>query len=127
MIKKNVNSFIIQGDSYDEKTLSKFESEKPNKLIMNPPYAQKSGDKPELGFILKGLNTLQPGGLGIVIVPMSVTFNTMGSELKDLRKELGKKGILTKANEEMIKNIRKYGNPFGDLKKGEKPKDLYCC
>jgi len=29
-------------------------------------------------------------------------------------------------NEEMIKNIRKKGNPFGDMKKGEKEK-LFCC
>jgi glycolate oxidase iron-sulfur subunit len=31
----------------------------------------------------------------------------------------------TKANKEMIKNIRKYGNPFG-IKIGERGK-LYCC
>lgn len=42
------------------------------------------------------------------------------------RQELIKKAE-TKANKKMIANIRKYGNPFGKIKKGEKPKELYCC
>ncbi|MBN1923135.1 MAG: (Fe-S)-binding protein [Nanoarchaeota archaeon] len=33
----------------------------------------------------------------------------------------------TEANEKMIQNIRKYGNPFGELNEGEVPEDLYCC
>jgi len=37
------------------------------------------------------------------------------------------KRIETKANKKMIENIRKHGNPFGKLKKGAKPKELYCC
>lgn len=43
------------------------------------------------------------------------------------RSRLNKRGEETKANRKMIENIRKYGNPFGKLKKGEKPKELYCC
>ncbi len=42
------------------------------------------------------------------------------------RQELVKKAE-TKANKKMIANVRKHGNPFGELKDGEKPKDLYCC
>ncbi|MCP3682288.1 MAG: (Fe-S)-binding protein [bacterium] len=37
------------------------------------------------------------------------------------------KRVETKANKKMIENLRKYNNPFGKLKKGEKIKDLYCC
>jgi len=43
------------------------------------------------------------------------------------REELVKKGNETKANKKMIENIRKYGNPYGKIKKGEIPKELYCC
>ncbi len=48
-------------------------------------------------------------------------------ELKKARAELVKKGIKTKANEKMIQNVRKYGNPFGKPIKGEGIKNLYCC
>lgn len=52
----------------------------------------------------------------------------VGYKLKidEFRNELVKNGKESKANKEMIENIRKHGNPFGDLK-GEKPKNLYCC
>jgi L-lactate dehydrogenase complex protein LldF len=33
----------------------------------------------------------------------------------------------TKANQEMIERIKKHGNPFGEIKKGEIPDQLYCC
>jgi len=47
-------------------------------------------------------------------------------ELVDERKKLVDKKILLAKNEEMIKNVREHGNPFG--KPGsKKPKDLYCC
>ena len=36
------------------------------------------------------------------------------------------KGKGLKGNEEMIENIRKYGNPFGKMSDGDKEK-LYCC
>lgn len=43
---------------------------------------------------------------------------------KKARKALASSGKDTKANKEMIKNVRKSGNPFGDAKKIDK---LYCC
>ncbi|MBN2100703.1 (Fe-S)-binding protein [Candidatus Dojkabacteria bacterium] len=42
------------------------------------------------------------------------------------RRILAKKGDNTPSNNEMMKNVRKYGNPFGDRKKGVKDK-YYCC
>ncbi len=45
----------------------------------------------------------------------------------DDRIKLVQSGEETKANKEMISNIRKFGNPFGKIKKGSIPKKLYCC
>lgn len=36
-------------------------------------------------------------------------------------------GVETDANQEMISNIRRYGNPFGHLEDGVIPKTLTCC
>ena len=44
-----------------------------------------------------------------------------------LRAGLISAGIETEANQIMIANIRKYGNPFGPLAEGELPKTLTCC
>lgn len=44
-------------------------------------------------------------------------------EFRKVREKLKK----TDKNEEMIKNVRDFGNPFGELKEGEIPEDLYCC
>ena len=46
--------------------------------------------------------------------------------IRDLRKSLAKEGIEPETVNEMIKNIRKFGNPFGDLG-GKTPDKLYCC
>jgi glycolate oxidase iron-sulfur subunit len=48
-------------------------------------------------------------------------------ELEKTRVELVEKRIETEASKKMIKNIRKYGNPFGKVEKGKIPKELYCC
>jgi Fe-S oxidoreductase len=47
-------------------------------------------------------------------------------EMRKVRAELVNSGHETEANKKMIENIRKYGNPFGEVKEG-KPKELYCC
>lgn len=48
-------------------------------------------------------------------------------EFMKFREELVKHGIETQSNKKMIENLRKYGNPFGKLKKGKIPKELFCC
>jgi Fe-S oxidoreductase len=48
-------------------------------------------------------------------------------ELLKVRFKLVSEGIETESNKRMIENIRKYGNPFGKVKKGTIPKELYCC
>lgn len=45
----------------------------------------------------------------------------------ELRTKLIEEGKETEANKRMIENVRKYGNPFGKIKKGKIPDKLYCC
>jgi len=47
--------------------------------------------------------------------------------IRESRRKLVNSGKSTKSNEKMIENIRKYGNPFGEIEKGKIPKELYCC
>jgi iron-sulfur cluster protein len=47
--------------------------------------------------------------------------------MKKLRQKLVSKGIEPPGVAEMIKNVEKFGNPFGEVKKGEMPGKLYCC
>ncbi|MDD5417767.1 MAG: 4Fe-4S dicluster domain-containing protein [Candidatus Nanoarchaeia archaeon] len=48
-------------------------------------------------------------------------------KIREARIKLVKAGKETQANKHMIENVRKFGNPFGEIKSGEKPKELYCC
>ena len=47
--------------------------------------------------------------------------------MKKLRKELVDKKIEPDSVEEMINNVRKYGNPFGKIEEGKGFDKLYCC
>lgn len=50
------------------------------------------------------------------------------SVIKKIRNKASKKGLETSVNQEMMDNIRTYGNPFGeDVKEGKLPEKLYCC
>ena len=69
MIMRGYNSALYLGDSYNETLLQGVAAQKPTKMIINPPYAQDG--YPELGFIKRGLDQLEKGGLGVAIVPMS--------------------------------------------------------
>lgn len=51
----------------------------------------------------------------------------ISEEIIKSREESVARGVETEANKKMIENIRKYGNPFGGIKKGEIPEELYCC
>ncbi len=51
-------------------------------------------------------------------------------DLPSLIREARKKLLEEKESErnrKMINNIRKFGNPFGELQEGETPEELYCC
>lgn len=56
--------------------------------------------------------------------PSGIDIDKIMVQARALLVENGKE---TKANKKMIENIRKYGNPFGKVKKGSKPAELYCC
>jgi Fe-S oxidoreductase len=47
--------------------------------------------------------------------------------IRQAREIIAEEGKAPEQSEEMIENIRRYGNPFGKFKKGEIPKDLHCC
>jgi L-lactate utilization protein LutB len=47
--------------------------------------------------------------------------------IRHLRQDLIKSGDETEGNKEMMEHVRKYGNPFGEVKEGEIPDKLYCC
>lgn len=85
MIMRGYNAILYQGDSYSEQLLTSVKELKPNKMIINPPYAQDG--YPELGFVKKGLDQLVEGGLGVAIVPMSCAIKT-DTLTKKMRKEL---------------------------------------
>ena len=85
MIMRGYDTTIYQGDSFGEELLASIKNQKPNKLIINPPYNQEG--YPELGFVRRGLDQLEVGGLGVAIVPMSCAIKN-DKVTKELKKEL---------------------------------------
>ncbi len=47
--------------------------------------------------------------------------------VKKVRSKLNAAGLETEENKKMIANVRKFGNPFGELGDDGIPKELYCC
>jgi iron-sulfur cluster protein len=47
--------------------------------------------------------------------------------MRKIREKLNKENQETDENKKMIANIRKFGNPFGEMEEGKTPKELYCC
>ena len=84
MIIKGLPSYIWLGNSFDEDIKEEIRAYRPTKLIINPPYSQQ--DK-ELSFVENGLDLLQPGGMGVVIMPVSCA-NKSNAESKYLRKSI---------------------------------------
>lgn len=85
MIMRGYNATLYLGDSYNETLLKAIAAQKPTKMIINPPYAQDG--YPELGFIKRGLDQLEKGGLGVAIVPMSCAIKN-DRITKELKKEI---------------------------------------
>lgn len=57
---------------------------RPTVGLLNPPYRSKKSDIEELEFVLNNLNTLEPGGTCVAIVPISCVLadEGIGMELK---------------------------------------------
>ena len=88
---RDIPSFLMLGDSWDPKIIQHIETQKPTKMIINPPYSQNG--YPELGFIKKGLDSLASGGLAVAIVPMSAAIKN-DSQTQSLKKDILEKHTL---------------------------------
>jgi type I restriction enzyme M protein len=55
----------------DPATPKRLKELKPTVAMLNPPFSKKAKGKHELAFIKRALDLLQPGGMGIVIAPIS--------------------------------------------------------
>jgi type I restriction enzyme M protein len=64
---------LHQASCFDEAVIKAIKKMKPNVGMLNPPYAQSKSDAElhELYFVKQMLDCLEPGSLGIAIVPMS--------------------------------------------------------
>ena len=85
IIMRKYDATLYLVDSFSEELLEKVQTQKPTKMIINPPYAQDG--YPEMGFICRGLDHLVEGGLGVAIVPMSCAIKS-DKTLKALKEEI---------------------------------------
>lgn len=74
IIRQDGKSNIYKGDCFNPKITKELSGKGINVGLMNPPYSQK--DKSELEFVEHLLDILTPGGVGVVIVPMSCAIGT---------------------------------------------------
>lgn len=88
---KNKNLELIVGDGWNPEVIQQINAQKPTKLIINPPYGE--AEYHELGFLKLGLDSLQPGGLGVIIIPTGVAIKT-DKKTKQLKKEILEKHSL---------------------------------
>lgn len=76
---------LHQASCFDEAIIKAVKKLKPNVGMLNPPYAQSKSDSAlhELYFTKQMLDCLEPGGIGMAIVPMScaISANHMREEL----------------------------------------------
>jgi len=89
IIRKDGKSNIYKGDCFNNKIIKDLKSKNINIGLINPPYSQK--DVVELEFVEHLLDILVPGGIGVVVVPMSCA---IGTKFKDVRERLFKKNTL---------------------------------
>lgn len=87
LLHKDGKSNIIQGSCFEK--IKELKNKGIDRLILNPPYSQK--DHSELEFLKIGLDILNNGGIGVIIVPLSCA---TGQKFKDLREELLQKHTL---------------------------------
>lgn len=59
----------------EDDTESRIAKLKPNVAMLNPPYSKKAKGKRELSFVLRAVDMLREGGLGIAIIPVGPLVN----------------------------------------------------
>ncbi len=64
---------LHQASCFDEAVIKAIKKMRPNVGMLNPPYAQSKSDAElhELYFVKQMLDCLEPGGIGVAIVPVS--------------------------------------------------------
>ena len=80
LLHKDGKSNIEQNDCF--KYINNLKSKGIDRLILNPPY---SGKPTELEFLKIGLDILNTGGIGVIIVPLSCA---TGQKFKEIREDL---------------------------------------
>ncbi|WP_456479496.1 N-6 DNA methylase [Nautilia sp.] len=87
-------SQLFKGSCFNQEIKEKIKPLKPNTLLLNPPYkTDKKNDKEELEFVLNGLEMIEKGGIGVVIIPMSSVIEEKKEKLL-LKEKLLKKHTL---------------------------------
>ncbi len=72
IVRGDGKSGIQFGSCFDKKIIQEVRKDGiPTVGLMNPPYSQKKSDESEYHFILQLLDSLDVGGSGVVIVPIS--------------------------------------------------------
>jgi hypothetical protein len=67
---------LYQGSCFDEAITAAIKTHKCDVGMVNPPYSQSDNDLHELRFVGQMLDCLQPGGIGIAIVPISCAISS---------------------------------------------------
>ncbi|MDR2864071.1 MAG: N-6 DNA methylase [Spirochaetaceae bacterium] len=88
IVRGDGKSNILYGDCFTKKIKEDLKSKNINIGLINPPYSQ---DSSELEFVENMLDILMPGGIGVVVVPMSCA---IGTKFKETRERLFKKHSL---------------------------------
>jgi type I restriction enzyme M protein len=86
IIHRDGRTNIFLGDCFEESKKVK-QNFSPTVGLLNPPYKTKKSDTEELQFVLNNLETLEPGGKCISIVPLSTVIETTGIA-KSLKKKI---------------------------------------
>jgi len=91
ILRGDGKSNLHRGDCFDEKlqrliTQPKNGIQRPNKGILNPPYSQRGEGQHELDFVKTMIDMLAPGGIGVVVVPISCAISPHAAKVRLLEK-----------------------------------------
>ena len=95
IIRGDGKSNLYNASCFDKEIYSKVKTiHKPTVAFMNPPYSQTDDGGSELDFVLNMLNLLEPGGLGLAIIPINCVCSLMDKEIEKREKILEKHTLL---------------------------------
>lgn len=104
MFTLSASNMIIRGDGksnlynsscFDPKIIKKIKNKhKPTIAFMNPPYSQTDEGGSELDFVYNMLEMLEPGGIGIAIIPINCVCSVLSKETLKRKKILEKHTLI---------------------------------